>query len=126
MAWQKAPQAMIELFERIVPDDPRAERRKMFGYPCCFVNGNMFMGLHEDKLVVRLPADARKEFLRMGASKFEPFPGRVMKEYVVPPKIMLADDASLRVVTDRALAYGASLPPKVKKARKAKAKAKAS
>ncbi len=33
MAWKKSPPELIELLEEILPKDPRAERRKMFGYP---------------------------------------------------------------------------------------------
>ena len=33
MAWEKAPRALVELFAESLPDDPRIERRKMFGYP---------------------------------------------------------------------------------------------
>ncbi len=42
MAWIKAPPEMIELFAASLPLDPATERRTMFGYPCAFVNGNMF------------------------------------------------------------------------------------
>ena len=41
MAWKKAPAALIDLFGASLPDDPRIERRQMFGYPAAFVNGNL-------------------------------------------------------------------------------------
>ena len=32
----------------------------MFGYPALFVNGNMFAGTFQDKIVARLADDARE------------------------------------------------------------------
>ena len=59
MAWVKAPQALADLFAESVPDDPRVERRKMFGYPCLFVAGNMCAGVFQDRIFARLsPAAA--------------------------------------------------------------------
>ena len=45
MAWTKAPQSLVDLFTESLPDDPRIERRKMFGFPSVFVGGNMCAGL---------------------------------------------------------------------------------
>jgi len=38
MAWRKSPEPLIQLFDEALPDDPLIERRKMFGYPCAFIN----------------------------------------------------------------------------------------
>jgi len=46
--WRKSPDDLIALFYAALPEDPRVERRKMFGYPCAFVGGNLFSGLHAD------------------------------------------------------------------------------
>ncbi len=54
MAWEKPSETLIEHFGRWLPDDSNVERRKMFGCPCAFVNGNMFAGVHEQNLIVRL------------------------------------------------------------------------
>jgi hypothetical protein len=54
----------------------------------------MFMGLHEDSLILRLKEADRAEFLgRYDAGLFEPMPGRLMKEYVVVPPTLVYDDA---------------------------------
>jgi hypothetical protein len=52
--WRKSPDDLIALFHAALPDDPRIERRKMFGYPCAFVGGNLFTGLHQENVIVRL------------------------------------------------------------------------
>ena len=58
----------------------------MFGYPCAFVNGNMFAGLFQDRIFVRLSPDDRSGLDRThGAIDFEPMPRRPMKAYAVVP-----------------------------------------
>ncbi|MBM3503710.1 MAG: TfoX/Sxy family protein [Alphaproteobacteria bacterium] len=59
MQWKKSSPALIARFAAALPDDPKIQRRSMFGYPCSFVNGNFFTGLHQENVVVRLPGDAR-------------------------------------------------------------------
>lgn len=60
MAWQKSSPELIARFDACLPDDPLVERRQMFGYPCAFVNGNMFVGLHEQNLIMRLDEAGRE------------------------------------------------------------------
>ncbi|HEY2667934.1 MAG TPA: TfoX/Sxy family protein [Actinomycetota bacterium] len=114
----------MELFEEVFPGPP-AVARQMFGYPAGFVHGNMFMGLFQENMVLRLPDGPRAELLAMeGAAAFEPMAGRPMKEYVTVPAALLASPEDLQPWVARALAYGASLPPKAAKAAKARAKPK--
>jgi TfoX/Sxy family transcriptional regulator of competence genes len=112
MQWRKSPQQLIDLFVSVIPDPP-AVQRKMFGYPAGFVNGNMFMSLFQDDLILRLPESLREEFLKVdGAKIFEPMPGRPMREYVAVPPHVMADKKKLASWVSRALDYGASLKPK--------------
>jgi TfoX/Sxy family transcriptional regulator of competence genes len=114
MAWKKPSAQLIETFDAILPGPP-AERRLMFGFPAAFVNGNMFMGLHEERLILRLDNQPRQELLAGGAKLFEPMKGRPMKEYVVAPAALVDDRAALGTWAHKAFAYGKSLPPKTKK-----------
>jgi len=92
MAWKKSPEWLVETFAELVPDHPRVERRKMFGYPCAFAQGNMFMGLHEDRLVLRLGDAARDRFREeTGAGRFAPMEGREMKQYSVVPEALVRE-----------------------------------
>lgn len=117
--WKKSSPQLVETFQTAVPDGPGVERRQMFGYPCAFVNGNKFPGLHEERLIVRLPEGQRAELLAAdGAAVFEPTKGRPMREYVVVPPAMLDDEKALRTWMRRARDYAASLPAKVKKSAK--------
>lgn len=118
MKWRKSPESLIALFDEVLPSDKRIERKKMFGYPAAFTNGQLFCGLHQENLVMRLDEDKRSEMLKRGAKIFEPMPGRQMKEYVVAPTELLADRAALRKRIVQSLEYVASLPAKKKKGAK--------
>jgi TfoX/Sxy family transcriptional regulator of competence genes len=120
MKWQKSPPELEQTYHAAFPDDARAERKKMFGYPAGFVNGNMFSGLWQDGIVARLgDADRARITAEYGAVPFEPM-GRPMKGYVTLPSAIVGDPGALREWLQRALEYGASLPPKEKKAPAAK------
>src|SRR5215216_4878338 len=114
MKLEKSPPDLEQLFEAAFPDDPRAQRRKMFGYSAGFVNGNMFGGLFERDMVLRL-GDADRQVLTIehGARPFEPM-GRPMKGYVTVPPAILADADRVRDWLQRAFDYATSLPPKEK------------
>ena len=111
-----APPEAVVAFEAATSSLPGAEPRKMFGYSCVFAKGHMFAGLHEAGMVLRLPDVQRTDFLRLkGAEQFEPMPGRVMREYVVVPKVLLKAPEELRAWVEKSLAYVSSLPAKPKK-----------
>ena len=116
MAWTKASQGMIDLFDACLPDGPGLERRKMFGYPCAFVNGNMFAGLFQEIAFARLPPGLHAELdAEFGARVFEPMPGRPMRAYVVLPEAVLDDEARYAEVLRAAYVFTGAMPPKEKK-----------
>jgi TfoX/Sxy family transcriptional regulator of competence genes len=113
MDWRRASESLKSAFAEALPDDPRVERKQMFGYPCAFVNGNMFAGVHQEILYLRLGEQERATLLdQPGSGPFEPMPGRAMREYVAAPTSLVADPDHLRDWMARAFHYGASLPPK--------------
>jgi TfoX/Sxy family transcriptional regulator of competence genes len=115
--WEKSPEALVRLLERVLPEGSNIERRTMFGYPCAFVNGNMFAGLFGKQMFVRLPAEERPSLMAdQEAKPLEPMPGRPMKDYIVVPPALLTSERDLRALVARAMAFGASLAPKIKKA----------
>jgi TfoX/Sxy family transcriptional regulator of competence genes len=117
MSWRKSPEWLIEAFRQLVPDDdPRVEPRQMFGYPCAFACDNMFIGLHQDSMLMRLPEGDRERFLEeYKTGIFQPFPGRVMREYVVVPHDLVRHPEKLEPWICRSLEYAASVKPKAKK-----------
>jgi len=119
MQWTRSPQGLMDLFTECLPDDPRLERRKMFGYPAVFVHGNMAAGLFQDRVFARL-ADEDRAALPGGGDYFEPMPGRPMRAYAVIPDAVVADEQGLAAVLAKAVGFTAALPPKEKKAAKRK------
>jgi TfoX/Sxy family transcriptional regulator of competence genes len=114
--WSKSPAAHVQAFAAALPADAAVERRSMFGYPCAFVNGNMFCGLHENNICARLGAEEAARRIAAGrAAVFAPMPGRAMKEYVAIPAADRADAQRLRPWLQEALRYTAALPAKTKK-----------
>jgi TfoX/Sxy family transcriptional regulator of competence genes len=116
-----APPRLVSAFEAALPGPP-VERRKMFGFPAAFINGNMFAGVFQDEIVVRLAERGREELMVEGGSLFEPMPGRPMREYIAAPPEIVADAAKLSLWVRRALAYARRLPPKGTGKRKAPAR----
>src|SRR5258708_17944799 len=115
MKMQNSPPELESIFEAAFPDDPRAERRKMFGFPSGVVNGNMFGGLFEQYVILRLGAADLKLIVNdYGAQPFEPM-GRPMKGYVTVPPAIVGEPQRLREWVQRAFEFGATLPPKEKK-----------
>jgi TfoX/Sxy family transcriptional regulator of competence genes len=115
MAWTKSPQSLIDLFDRSVPLAASVSRRKMFGYPAAFANGNLFIGLHQSDFVIRLSQDDRARFsAQYGERTFEPMKGRPMREYVRLPEQLLADTRKRASWIKRSLKYAEAVAPKVK------------
>ena len=109
-----SPPALVRRFDAGVRALRGVERRKMFGYPAMFVNGNMFAGLVRDKMVLRLGTADVEKFLGLpGAEPFIAMGGRRMKQWVVVPATMLKSPRALKPWLARALAHGRSLPAKV-------------
>src|SRR5215469_1819642 len=124
MKWHKPSEELVQIFSEVTPGPP-ATPRKMFGFPAAFVNGNMFMGLFQDEMILRLPEEARRELVGThGGKPFEPMPGRPMKEYVSISSALMKNRKELEAWVGRALEYGSSLKPKLKAKKTAKPKKK--
>ena len=115
--WGPASDEWTEVYNKIAAGI--GDQRRMFGFPCAFVNGNMFAGLFQTGLFLRLSETEREEFLRLkGASRFEPLPGRVMREYVTAPADMARQPKVVAEWLRKAFVYASSLPAKTKKAKR--------
>ena len=88
----------------------------MFGCPVGFINGNMFMGLYNDRIILRLGEKERENFIRQYNTKvFEPMPGRKMREYVIVPGNLLTTVLTLKTWCEKSYEYASKLKPKEKK-----------
>ena len=117
MSWGKSSAERVALFERLLGEHPKVERRTMFGFPMALANGNHFVGLHEDRFLLRLaPGDHAAFIKEFDARFFEPFPGRKSRQTLVVPDRVAADPALLRQWYEKALKHALSLPAKNGKA----------
>lgn len=88
-------------------------RRKMFGFPSAFTGGRLCFGLHEHRLVLRLPPERRAALLAAGeASVFAPAPGRPMANFAAVEDPLARDRGALPGLAAEAAAHTAALPPK--------------
>ena len=102
-------------FEALADVVPEADRKLVFGSPCCLVGGNMFFGVHALGLFVKLPPDQAQDLLAEGGAPFEPMPGRPMGGFYVLP------DGEAAHWVRRSYTYATTLPAKKPKPKKAKA-----
>ena len=113
--WKKPSQELMDLLDTII-QPYNCTPRKMFGSPTYFVNNNMFAGVHEDVIFLRLSEEGRKlimdEFPDVG--HFEPLEGRKMREYMTLPEEICRDIPKLEKWLERSYQFVSSLPPKIK------------
>lgn len=113
--WKKSSAGLVSLFEELTSELKGIEPRQMFGYPCCFINGNLFTGLHQENWIVRLEEKDRETLKDAGGANFEPMKGRVMKEYIAFPQEILDNPEQLREWLHKSFDFAKGLPKKVKK-----------
>jgi TfoX/Sxy family transcriptional regulator of competence genes len=114
MGFPRASPWIRELFASLT-EGLECDRRQMFGFPCAFVNGQMFSGVFGDAIFVRLSEEARARLLAQGGSVLDPMGGRPMKEYVLLADGLLEDEQAGARWLAQALTYARSLPLKASK-----------
>ena len=123
--WKKSSPELIEAFYSALENESLLEMRKMFGYPCAFIRGNMCTGLHEENWIMRLSEEDREEIQSTHrVEPFEPMKGRPMREYVAIPEEIKQDQKLLADWIGKSIAFTSSLPVKLPKKKKAKALSK--
>ena len=110
--------AKLALYEKLVATNPKVQR-KGATMPYTSLNGHMFSFLApKGKLALRLPADAREEFLKKYRSRLCEQHGTVMKEYVEVPDTLHKKTAELKKFFALSYDYVGSLKPKPTKRKK--------
>ena len=117
---EKPTPAATKAFQDAFPDDARAVKKKMFGMDAAFVNGNMFAGVFEKGVTLRL-GKARVDAL-LGEEGFYPFMpgGRTWPEYAIADADTWTGTEALSDWVLEALEYTAKMPAKQEKPKKAK------
>lgn len=113
------PEDKLVLYEKLVATHPSLER-KGAAMPYTSVNGHMFSFLSETGTVaLRLPTEEREAFLKKHKTKLCEQHGRVLKEYVEVPDLLLGKTRELKKYFDLSYTYVNSLSPKpAKRAKK--------
>jgi len=115
MATMKKPdQQLVDQYLELVSNFDSLVQKKMFGCPCSFINGNMFFGVVEEKMFLRMGSGLRSEILAKYPGQYFAPRGRIMKEYIVIPPDIVSDTTSLLQLVKEAYEDVAALPPKVK------------
>jgi TfoX/Sxy family transcriptional regulator of competence genes len=116
MAWKKSSKELTDFLEKSMKDVD-CVKRKMFGFPAYFINGNMFAGTFEEHLFLRLSIGDRAKITKQNTDvkSFEPMKGRAMKEYVVLPKSLYRNKDEFSYWINKSIDYVTSLPSKKKK-----------
>lgn len=114
--WKKVAPELAERFDACLPRARGVERRQMFGCPCAFVNGNMFTGVHETRLIVRLLEAERMRLIDADGAKPFVVLGRTMREYVAIEDALGRTPARIAGYMSSAFNYARKLPAKSKAA----------
>jgi TfoX/Sxy family transcriptional regulator of competence genes len=121
--WKRAPEEVKEILATAVSKID-CTRKIMFGYPAYFINNNMFTGVYQDSIIIRLDAESQERLLSayQKIKRFEPMKGRIMKEYLEVPKSFYSNEAILKEFVITSYDYASSLPAKPIKKRKSSRK----
>lgn len=111
-AASEVPADRLELYEKLVATIPGVPR-KGDTVPYTSVNGHMFSYLSKSGvLALRLPKEARDEFLKKYKTTLCKQYGVVQKEYVEVPEALLKATAKLKPYFAMSFKYVSSLKPK--------------
>ncbi len=114
-----------ELADRIraaVGPRPDVDERHMFGGVAFLLDGKMFIGVADDRLMVRVGPEAHAKALSQPHALPMDFTGRPMKGYVFVAAAGVRTVAMVKKWTEQALAFVATVKTKPKKKARAKGK----
>ena len=108
MAYDKAIEAIIQ---ELYGGEQGLTAKAMFGGICYLVGGNMAFGIYKDNLIIRLgsPQRAQQEIESGRALPFD-ITGKVMKGWVMVPKVRLGAARDYKEWLDRGLGFARTLP----------------
>ena len=110
----------VKKYEELVASLPGVER-KGADNPYTSLNGNMFTLLHQStSLAIRLPENAREEFLKKHKTTLFTAYGAVMKEYVAVPEELISNTREMKKYLQLSYEYAKTLKPKATNPKAAK------
>jgi len=104
--------ALASRLDKLVGDLPGIQRKHMFGGVCWLVSGNMFAGIHKDRLMARVGEETAAKLLEEEHVKPMDITGKPMKGWVMVSPAGIVDDRALERYVQLAFAFASALPPK--------------
>jgi TfoX/Sxy family transcriptional regulator of competence genes len=98
--------------QEIFAADERVSQRKMFGGLALMFQGNMFVGVTGDELMVRVGKQNYVAALAEPHAREMDFTGKPLTGYVYVAADGIAEDEELQRWCDRALSFAQTLPAK--------------
>jgi TfoX/Sxy family transcriptional regulator of competence genes len=116
MPWKKASKELSEYLEASLSHF-NCQKKIMFGSPAYFVNSNMFTGVFQDDIFIRLSEQDLSDITALNDEvvPFAPMEGRIMKEYVVLPESLFSHHEEFEKWLTRSYQYASGLPEKIAK-----------
>ncbi len=103
---------LLELMTDDLSEVPDLVQTPLFGGICFLMNGNMVCGVHKEGLMYRVGKDAADTALAIPGTRTMNVTGRPMRAFVHADEEVIGDDDSRRTLTEMALAFVKTLPPK--------------
>jgi TfoX/Sxy family transcriptional regulator of competence genes len=119
MTTSKSTSVAESLFRAMAGQLSDVTMRQMFGCPCAFVSGQMFAGVFQSRIFLRLDPQTREQTLERSADLFAPG-GPAMKQYVLFRESIHDQERELTKLFQKSHAFARSLPPKKPKPRPGK------
>ena len=118
LKWEKMSPKVAEQLASLVKGFD-CQKKPMFGHEVYWINGNMFAGVFEDDIWIRLSRDDQGDYFEKydDGKLFEPMAGRAMKDYVVLPESVVANTEAANEWIEKAYKFTAMLPEKKPKAK---------
>ena len=90
------------------------EETRMFGGFGYLLNGNMCLGIHKDRLIIRIGLEQAEKIIGQPGIGPMDLTGRVMKGWAMVQPEAMEEDQDLARFAAMAVAFAGSLPPKEK------------
>ena len=108
-----AANVTVEIYDNLIAAALPDVDRKGADNPYTSLNGNMFTLLHQSQnMAIRLPENAREEFLKKHKTTLFSAYGAVMKEYVAVPGSLLTNTREMKKYLQLSYEYARALKPK--------------
>ena len=103
---------LAERVDQLLSTQDGVTARKMFGGLAFMINGNMSVGIHRDKLIVRVGPEGYEDALGRPHCMPMDITGRPMKGWVMVDAEGVAADADLDAWVQLGVEFASSLPAK--------------